>query len=82
MKLLEQINEKYKDKLFVFSKKSRQTIMNDYTPFYEKGLYGANLIPATFPASHHTLNDSYNNINWKYIDVFYKIFLEFLGTKT
>lgn len=74
------INKKFDKQVFINPKDyiSDANIEDDYLPFFEKNKYSVNLIPYSFPDNHHTLNDSYKNINWKYVDIFYKVFLEFL----
>jgi hypothetical protein len=79
-KQLSEINKKYDNIIFmdpdVFI--SQNTIINDSTPFVRNKMYALNLIPYKFPTSHHTLEDNYNNVNWDYVDVFYKVMYEFL----
>jgi hypothetical protein len=79
---LAEINEKYDNQIFINPSKyiSTKTIEDDHVPFSEKNKYSLNLIPYTFPDSHHTLKDNYNNVNWKYVETFYKVFYEFLDT--
>lgn len=77
------LNSKYNKQIFVDPavKISKVSIINDYTPFKNKypNIKGLNLIPPTFPANHHTINDNYNNLNWEYIDIFSNVIYEFLG---
>jgi len=81
LEALAEINEKYDDKIFLNPSEyvSTMSIQDDHVPFLEKNVYALNLIPYKFPDSHHTLNDNYNNVNWKYVQTFYKIFFEFLN---
>lgn len=80
MKKLNKINKNYDKEIFQSPDKyiSYSNISNDHLPFFEKGKWVMNLIPDKFPSSHHTLNDNYENINWEYVDTFYKIFYEYL----
>jgi len=79
LKKLYTINKKYKHQLFsppwhIIQK----SITDDHVPFIEKGVYAVNLIPYTFPKSHHTLSDTYDNVNWEYVTIFYNVFYDFL----
>lgn len=86
MKQLSNINnsKKYNKQIFVDPdiKISKVSIINDYTPFKNKypNIKGLNLIPPTFPANHHTINDNYKNLNWEYIEIFSNVVYEFLLT--
>jgi len=51
---------------------------DDNLPFIEKGIYALNLIPYKFPNSHHKITDNYENVNWKYVEIFYNVLLKFL----
>jgi len=79
---LADINEKYDNQIFINPSKyiSTKEIEDDHVPFLEKNKYSLNLIPYTFPDCHHTLDDNYANINWKYVETFFKVFYEFLDT--
>lgn len=79
---LAEINEKYDNQIFINPSKyvSTKAIEDDHVPFLEKNIYSLNLIPYTFPDCHHTLDDNYDNVNWKYVETFYKVFYEFLDT--
>ena len=74
------INLKYNKQIFVNPNEfiSDIIITDDHTPFMEKNKYSVNLIPYKFPSSHHTLNDNYNNVNWEYVDIFYKVLYDFI----
>lgn len=80
IKQLSDINKKYDNIIFmnpdVFI--SQNTIIDDHIPFVRNKMYALNLIPYKFPTSHHTLEDNYDNVNWDYVDVFYKVMYEFL----
>jgi len=80
LETLSKINEKYDNQIFINPSKftSNNSIQDDHVPFVEKKVYALNLIPYKFPDNHHTLQDNYNNVNWKYVEVFYKVFYEFL----
>jgi hypothetical protein len=77
---LSNINKKYDNQIFINPSLyiSDRSVQDDHVPFVEKNIYSLNLIPYKFPDSHHTLNDNYDNVNWKYVEIFYKIFYEFL----
>jgi Zn-dependent M28 family amino/carboxypeptidase len=79
---LANINKKYDEQIFLNPSKyiSNKSIQDDHVPFLEKNKFALNLITFKFPDSHHTLNDNYNNVNWKYVEIFYKVFYEFLDT--
>ena len=51
-------------------------------PFKEKNINYIHLIPYNFPSSHHTIGDNYNNVNWKYIELFSNILYEKLLNKS
>ena len=80
IKMLSDINKKYDNIIFmdpdVFV--SQNTIIDDHTPFIRNNIYALNLIPYKFPTTHHRLEDNYDNVNWEYVDVFYKVMYEFL----
>jgi hypothetical protein len=79
---LAKINENYDQKIFQHPKDytSDKAIQDDHVPFVNKNIYALNLIPYNFPNNHHTLNDNYNNVNWKYVEIFYGVLFEFLRT--
>ena len=52
--------------------------LDDNIPFIKKGIYALNLIPYNFPDSHHQLTDNYENVNWRYIEIFFNVLLKFL----
>ncbi len=80
MEKLYQINKKYDKQIFQSPDKyiSYSNITDDHVPFFEKGKWVMNLIPDKFPNTHHTIKDNYQNVNWDYVDIFYKIFYEYL----
>lgn len=82
MEKLSIMNEKYNNQIFLNPNNfiSNMTIQDDHVPFVEKNIYALNLIPYKFPDSHHTLNDNYNNVNWRYVETFYKVFFDFLSS--
>lgn len=81
---LSNINLKYDHQIFINPKTfvASNYIEDDHVPFKEKGIYSVNLIPYKFPDSHHNLKDNYNNVNWKYIEIFYNVFHDFMNIKT
>jgi glutaminyl-peptide cyclotransferase len=83
IKELHRINLKYDDIIFVNPEKksSNRNILDDHTPFLEKQINVVDIIPSVFPKNHHTLEDNFNNVNWKYIDIFSNILLEYFMNK-
>jgi len=79
---LAKINENYNQKIFQHPNDytSDKEIQDDHVPFVNKNIYALNLIPYNFPNNHHTLNDNYENVNWKYVEIFYSVLFEFLRT--
>jgi len=79
---LAKINTKYMNKIFLLPQEyiASNSINDDHVPFKEKDKYAMDLIPYKFPSSHHTIADNYDNVNWDYVDTFYKVFYEFLFT--
>jgi len=78
---LSKINQKNFDKQIFINPNnfvSDNAIEDDHVPFVKKGKYSLNLIPYKFPKQHHKLSDTYDNVNWAYIEIFYKTFLLFL----
>jgi len=74
---LANINKKYDTQIFINPSEyvSNKSIQDDHVPFLEKNKRALNLIPFKFPDTHHTLDDNYDNVNWKYVEIFYKVFL-------
>jgi len=79
---LAKINENFDQKIFQHPNDytSDLAIQDDHIPFVNKNIYALNLIPYKFPNNHHTLNDNYDNVNWKYVEIFYSVLFEFLRT--
>ena len=79
---LAKINENFDQKIFQHPNDytSDLAIQDDHIPFINKNIYALNLIPYKFPNNHHTLNDNYENVNWKYVEIFYSVLFEFLRT--
>ena len=79
---LAKINENYDQKIFQHPNDytSDKAIQDDHVPFVNKNIYALNLIPYNFPNNHHTLNDNYDNVNWKYVEIFYGVLFDFLRT--
>jgi glutaminyl-peptide cyclotransferase len=79
-KKLSEINKKYKKQIFLNPQNyiSDKVIQDDHIPFVEKNVNLLHIIPYNFPFSHHSINDNYSNVNWNYIEIFYKVFYEFL----
>ena len=82
MMKLAKINEKFTEKIFQHPNDytSDKAVQDDHVPFVNKNIYALNLIPYNFPNNHHTLNDNYENVNWKYVEIFYSVLFEFLKT--
>ena len=82
MEKLYTLNKKYNKQIFQSPNDyiSYSDISDDHLPFFEKGKWVMNIIPDKFPDSHHTLKDNYQNVNWEYVNIFYKIFYEYLIT--
>jgi hypothetical protein len=82
MMKLAKINEKFTEKIFQHPNDytSNLAVQDDHVPFVNKNIYALNLIPYNFPNNHHTLNDNYENVNWKYVEIFYSVLFEFLKT--
>lgn len=82
MMKLAKINEKFTEKIFQHPNEytSDLAVQDDHVPFVNKNIYALNLIPYNFPNNHHTLNDNYENVNWKYVEIFYSVLFEFLRT--
>ena len=53
---------------------------DDHVPFVRKNKWVCNLIPYKFPDQYHKPSDTYSNINWKYIEIFYHVLFEFLNS--
>lgn len=79
---LAKINENFDQKIFQHPNEytSDKAVQDDHVPFVNKNIYALNLIPYNFPNNHHTLNDNYENVNWKYVEIFYSVLFEFLRT--
>jgi len=79
---LAKINENFDQKIFQHPNDytSDKAVQDDHIPFVNKNIYALNLIPYNFPSNHHTLNDNYDNVNWKYVEIFYSVLFEFLRT--
>lgn len=52
---------------------------DDHVPFANKNIWSCNLIPYKFPNQHHKPTDTYENLNWKYIEIFYHVLYSFLS---
>ncbi len=52
---------------------------DDHVPFVNKNIWACNLIPYKFPSQHHKPTDTYANLNWKYIEIFYHVLYSFLS---
>jgi Zn-dependent M28 family amino/carboxypeptidase len=81
IELLSNINKKYNYQIFTspsinIEEKERK---DDHLPFKEKGVKYLHLIPTPFPKQHHLLTDNYENLNWKYIEIFTKVLFEYLS---
>jgi Zn-dependent M28 family amino/carboxypeptidase len=81
IKKLADINTKYKDQLFVYPSLNIKVneVQDDHFPFKEKGIKYLHLIPSPFPKQHHKDIDTYENLNWDYIETFTKVLFEYLS---
>ena len=77
------LNKKYPKQIFLNpnSKTVSARHKTDSLPFFKKGMNTLTFIPNVFPKQHHTLQDNFQNINWEYVSIFYKIMLEFFKNK-
>jgi hypothetical protein len=57
---------------------SYNIITDDAYPFLKANIPVIDLIPATFPKVHHTINDNFENVNWKYIEIFINVIFNYL----
>jgi hypothetical protein len=80
IKKLYEINQKYSKNIFVNPEieSSNRIMQDDHIPFKNKGMKYINFIPPVYPIEHHTINDTFKNLNWEYIELFSKIFFEYL----
>jgi hypothetical protein len=80
IKKMHEINKSYDQEIFINPdmKVSYKNIDDDHIPFAEKGIDNLNFIPDVFPFQHHKISDKYENLNWTYIDIFTKVFYEYL----
>lgn len=81
IKKLADINTKYTDQLFISPSLDIKDIEihDDHLPFKEKGIKYLHLIPSPFPKQHHKNIDTYENLNWEYIEIFTKVLFEYLS---
>ena len=54
-------------------------IKDDAYPFYKNNIPVIDLIPPTFPSVHHTINDTFENVNWQYIEIFINVLYDYLS---
>jgi Zn-dependent M28 family amino/carboxypeptidase len=80
IKKMYEINQKYSKNIFVNPEieSSNKIMQDDHIPFKNKDVKYINFIPPIYPTIHHTINDTFNNLNWEYIELFSNIFFEFL----
>jgi len=80
IKRLSDINKKYNFDIFINPslKVEQKEIQDDHIAFQNKGIKYLHLIPTPFPNQHHKIIDNYENLNWKYIEVFTKVLFEYL----
>jgi hypothetical protein len=57
---------------------SYSIIKDDSVPFFKANIPVIDLIPPTFPSTHHTVGDNYSNVNWDYIDIFSNVIYNYL----
>jgi hypothetical protein len=53
-------------------------IKDDSLPFYNANIPVIDLIPPIFPSTHHSIEDNYENVNWKYIEIFINVIYDYL----
>ena len=80
---LSKINKKIygkDDQIFIDPKEytKKQSPADDHYPFVKKNKWVLNLIPYKFPIQHHKPSDTFANVNWKYIEIFYNVLFIFL----
>lgn len=70
-----------KDKIFIDPNEtiSYAIIKDDAYPFYKNNIPVIDLIPPTFPSVHHTNNDTLENVNWQYIEIFINVLYDYLS---
>jgi len=80
IKSLSDINKKYNFDIFINPslKVEQIEIQDDHIAFQNKGIKYLHLIPRPFPIQHHKIIDKYENLNWKYIEVFTNVLFEYL----
>jgi len=80
IKSLSDINKKYNFDIFINPslKVEQNEIQDDNIAFQNKGIQYLHLIPRPFPNQHHKIIDKYENLNWKYIEVFINVLFEYL----
>lgn len=80
IKKLFDFNKKYDLHLFVnpSNKIQNNIIQDDHIPFKKNGIKYLHLIPIPFPKQHHKITDTYENLNWTYIEIFTKVLFEYL----
>jgi hypothetical protein len=66
--------------IFVDPKKniSHTIIKDDSFPFFKANIPVIDLIPSTFPSTHHTTDDNYQNVNWNYVSIFSNVIYNYL----
>lgn len=57
---------------------SYSIIKDDSLPFFNANIPVIDLIPSTFPLTHHTINDDYKNVNWDYVSIFANVIYNYL----
>ena len=74
------INKNYENELFISTKKyiSERIVYDDHLPFQEQNINYVHLIPYNFPNNHHKIEDNYENLNWKYIEIFTNVLFNHL----
>jgi len=51
-------------------KTSDQEVEHDATPFAKQSIPVIDLIPSNFPKNHHTEKDTYENVDWTFVEIF------------
>jgi len=78
---LYKLNLKYNHQIFEHPKSyiSNLKLIDDHFPFKNKKKNYILLSPYKFSKIHHTIHDNYENVNWKYVEIFYNILFDYFN---
>jgi len=62
-------------------KTSDQKVQDDATPFAKQSIPVIDIIPSKFPKNHHTEKDTYENVNWTFVEIFANVIYNHLQTQ-